>query len=136
VSDVPINGPGFIQIIVSDVPKSAAFYEEHCGAVRDPFFVKHGNASESVAYYGWPAFAIRALRPGEPMPSAPAQTIFVWFRSSDVQATHDRAKAAGVRIVREPWDSPFGRQFTMADPDGYKVTIYEKDQPLYWPPKV
>jgi hypothetical protein len=22
----------------------------------------------------------------------------------------------------------------MADPDGYRITIYEKDQPLYWPP--
>jgi hypothetical protein len=41
VSDVPVNGPGFISIIVSNVPRSAAFYEEHCGAVRDPFFVKH-----------------------------------------------------------------------------------------------
>jgi hypothetical protein len=22
----------------------------------------------------------------------------------------------------------------MADPDGYRITIYEKDQPLFWPP--
>jgi hypothetical protein len=23
----------------------------------------------------------------------------------------------------------------MADPDGYRITIYEKDQPLFWPPR-
>jgi len=23
----------------------------------------------------------------------------------------------------------------MADPDGYRVTVYERDQPLFWPPK-
>jgi len=28
-----------------------------------------------------------------------------------------------------------GRTFTMADPDGYRVTVYEKDQPLFWPPR-
>jgi hypothetical protein len=28
-----------------------------------------------------------------------------------------------------------GRTFVMADPDGYRITIYENDQPLFWPPK-
>jgi hypothetical protein len=23
----------------------------------------------------------------------------------------------------------------MADPDGYRITVYERDQPLFWPPK-
>jgi len=42
---------------------------------------------------------------------------------------------AGVRIIAEPFDGPFGRTFAMSDPDGYRITIYEKDQPLFWPPK-
>jgi predicted enzyme related to lactoylglutathione lyase len=54
---------------------------------------------------------------------------------SNAQAVHDRAKADGVEIVREPFDGPFGRTFTMADPDGYRVTVYEKDQPVFWPPR-
>jgi predicted enzyme related to lactoylglutathione lyase len=40
-----------------------------------------------------------------------------------------------VEIVREPFHGPFGRTFTMADPDGYRVTVYEKDQPVFWPPR-
>jgi predicted enzyme related to lactoylglutathione lyase len=43
--------------------------------------------------------------------------------------------AAGVKIIAEPFDGPFGRTFAMADPDGYRVTVYERDQPLFWPPK-
>jgi hypothetical protein len=43
--------------------------------------------------------------------------------------------AASIRILLEPFDGPFGKTFAMADPDGYRITIYEKDQPLFWPPK-
>jgi predicted enzyme related to lactoylglutathione lyase len=55
--------------------------------------------------------------------------------ASDAQALHDQAAADGVRILVEPFDGPFGRTFAMADPDGYRVTIYERDQPLFWPPR-
>ncbi len=40
-----------------------------------------------------------------------------------------------MRILLEPFDGPFGRTFAMADPDAYRVTVYERDQPLFWPPK-
>ena len=46
-----------------------------------------------------------------------------------------RHVADGIPIVAEPFDGPFGRTFAMADPDGYRITVYEKDQPLFWPPK-
>ena len=38
-------------------------------------------------------------------------------------------------IVQEPYDGPFGRTFALADRDGYKITVYESDRPLFWPPK-
>ena len=40
-----------------------------------------------------------------------------------------------MRVAREPFDGPFGRTFVMAYPDGYLITVYEKNQPLFWPPK-
>lgn len=73
-----VIGPGFLSITVSDIRRSAAFYEQYLDAKRDPF-----------------DFTPAAI---------------------------------------EPFDGPFGRQFIMRDPDGYKITIYEKDQPLFWPP--
>ena len=125
------GSPGFISIQVSDVKRSAEFYEQHLGAVRDTF----DFGPDAVAYVGWPTFGLSAARrPGQSGPSPDTTTIQLWWRASDAQALFDKVKAAGVRIHAEPFDGPFGRTFTMADPDGYRITVYEKDQPLFWPP--
>lgn len=131
MADVKVVGPGFIAITVSDVSRSADFYEEYLGAVRDP----HDFGPAAVAFYGWPAFSVTAARPGAPSPSPDTTTIALWWRASNAQALYDKVKAAGVRVIRAPFDGPFGRTFMMADPDGYRITVYEKDQPLFWPPK-
>jgi catechol 2,3-dioxygenase-like lactoylglutathione lyase family enzyme len=46
-----VVGPGFIAITVSDVARSADFYEKHLGAVRDPY----NFGPTAVAFLGWPA---------------------------------------------------------------------------------
>jgi len=124
--------PGFISIAVTDVARSAAFYERYLGGVRDTFDFGPGSA----VFVGWPTYALSSVRrPGQPGPSPDTTTIQVWWRASDTQALFEQAKADGVPIVAEPFDGPFGRTFTMADPDGYRITVYERDQPLFWPPK-
>jgi len=122
--------PGFISIAVSDVQRSAAFYEEYLGAIRDPFdFGPH-----AVAFLGWPTYALSSVAWSERVvPNASG--IQLWWRASDAQALYEKAVAGGVKILVEPYDGPFGRTFTIADPDGYRVTIYERDQPLFWPPR-
>ena len=124
--------PGFISISVSDAARSAAFYEQHLGAVRDTF----DFGPDAVAFVGWPTFAVSSVRrPGAPAASPETSPIQLWWRASDAQALYERVAAAGVRILAEPFDGPFGRTFAIADPDGYRVTVYEKDQPLFWPPR-
>jgi predicted enzyme related to lactoylglutathione lyase len=126
------GSPGFISIAVTDVERSAAFYERHLGAVRDTF----DFGPDAVAFVGWPTFAVSAVRrPGQPGPSPETTTIQLWWRASDAQALYEDVVAAGIRILQDPFDGPFGRTFAMADPDGYRITVYEKDQPLFWPPK-
>ena len=126
------GSPGFISIAVNDVNRSAAFYEDHLGAVRDTF----DFGPDAVAFVGWPTFAVSSVRrQGQPGPSPETTSIQLWWRASDAQAMYEMVVAAGVRILVEPFDGPFGRTFAMADPDGYRVTIYEKDQPLFWPRK-
>jgi predicted enzyme related to lactoylglutathione lyase len=127
------GSPGFISIAVSDAQKSAAFYERYLGAVRDTF----DFGPDAVAFVGWPTFAVSSVRrPGQSGPSPETTTIQLWWRASDAQALHDMVAADGIPIRVEPFDGPFGRTFVMADPDGYRITVYEKDQPLFWPPKV
>ena len=118
--------PGFISIAVSDVQRSAAFYERYLGAIRDTF----DFGPQAVAFVGWPAFAINSTR----APASNSTSIELWWRASDAQALYERVRDDGVPILLEPSDGPFGRTFAMADPDGYRITIYEKDQPLFWPP--
>jgi len=124
------SSPGFISIAVSDA--NASFYERYLGAVRDTF----DFGPDAVAFVGWPTFAVSSVRrPGQAGPSPETTTIQLWWRASDAQALYDEVVAAGIRILQEPFDGPFGKTFAMADPDGYRITVYEKDQPLFWPPK-
>jgi predicted enzyme related to lactoylglutathione lyase len=122
--------PGFISISVSDPERSAAFYETYLGAIRDTFDFGPGSA----VFVGWPTLALSSAR-SLPEGAAAGSPVQLWWRASDAQALYERAAADGVPILAEPSDGPFGRTFAMADPDGYRVTVYEKDQPLFWPPK-
>src|SRR5438309_12101233 len=119
------GSPGFISITVSDAKRSASFYEQHLGAIRDTF----DFGPDAVAYVGWPTFALSAVRrPGQSGPSPDTTTIQLWWRARDAQALCAKVESAGVRILPEPFDGPFGRTFTMADAVGYRVTVYEKAQ--------
>jgi predicted enzyme related to lactoylglutathione lyase len=131
-STVVTGSPGFISIAVSDLNRSAAFYETYLGAARDTF----DFGPDSAVFVGWPTFALSsARRPGQPAPDADRTSIQLWWRASDAQALYERVVADRVPVLVEPFDGPFGRTFAMADPDGYRITIYEKDQPLFWPPR-
>jgi len=131
MDDVAITpSPGFISIAVNDVARSAAFYERYLGGIRDTF----DFGPQSAVFVGWPTYALNSQRPPQ-RDQPPTSTIQVWWRASDAQALYERAAADGVPILVEPFDGPFGRTFAMADPDGYRITIYERDQPLFWPPK-
>jgi len=93
--------PGFVSIAVTDVVRSAAFYEKHLGAVRDTF----DFGPDAVAFVGWPTFAISSVRrPGQAGPSPETTTIQLWWRASDAQALHDSVAAAGVPILVPPFD--------------------------------
>jgi predicted enzyme related to lactoylglutathione lyase len=124
--------PGFVSIAVTDIKRSATFYEQYLGGIRDTF----DFGPDSAVFVGWPTYALSsARRPGQPEPSPASTSIQLWWRASDAQALYQRAAADGIAILVEPFDGPFGRTFAMADPDGYRITVYERDQPLFWPPK-
>jgi predicted enzyme related to lactoylglutathione lyase len=57
----------------------------------------------------------------------PGLGVALWLHADDAQALHDSLAATGTTILSPPADTPFGRTFTFADPDGYAITIH--DQP-------
>ena len=119
-----ITGPDFIALQVRDLERAAAFYEERLGLRRAPFSPPH-----AVVFATTPVpFAVRDAQPDVDLDAAghPGLGVALWLHSTDAQALHDALDAAGVPILTPPFDGPFGRTFAFADPDGYAVTIHDK----------
>jgi predicted enzyme related to lactoylglutathione lyase len=121
---MPVTGPDFVSLQVRDLDASRAFYETHLGLVRSPAGPPH-----AVVFTTTPiAFALRGLLPGTDLDAVvqPGLGVALWLHATDVQAIHDALVEAGVTVVAEPIDGPFGRTFTFADPDGYHVTLHDR----------
>jgi len=119
-----VTGPDFISLQVRDLPASQAFYEHYLGLVRSPAGPPH-----AVVFTTTPiAFALRDLAPGVDLDAAgqPGIGTAIWLHATDVQGIHDALVADGHTIVTDPFDGPFGRTFTLADPDGYRITLHDR----------
>jgi catechol 2,3-dioxygenase-like lactoylglutathione lyase family enzyme len=119
-----VSGPDFISLQVRDLAASQAFHERYLGLVRSPAGPPHAVVFDTKPV----AFAVRDLTPGTDLAAAPQPGIGVgiWLHATDVQAIHDTLLADGYAIVFAPIDGPFGRTFTLADPDGYQVTLHDR----------
>ena len=121
---MPVTGPNFISLQVRNLDSSQKFYEQYLGMVRSPAGPPHAVVFQTAPI----AFALRGLVPGTDLDSVaqPGLGTAVWLHATDVQAIHDTLDADGHRIVAAPFDGPFGRTFTFADPDGYHVTLHDR----------
>ena len=117
-----VLGPDFLSLQVRDLDRSAAFYEQHLGLTRQP------GPPHAVVFATTPAaFAVRSPLPGVDLDAGPlGHGIGVWMHAPEAESVHDALVAAGVTIVVEPVQGPFGYTFTFADPDGYQVTLHDR----------
>jgi predicted enzyme related to lactoylglutathione lyase len=118
-----IGGPDFVSFQVRDLDASARFYADVVGMTRIPVPNPHAAAFSD----GTTTFAVRTPVEGMDLDAGDlGRGIGVWFRDPDAAALHRRITDAGVRVVTEPVDGPFGFTFAFADPDGYTVTVHER----------
>jgi predicted enzyme related to lactoylglutathione lyase len=119
---MPAIGPDFISLQVRDLEGSAAFYERYLGLARNPAGPPHAVVFDAKPI----AFAVRDPLPGVDLNALrqPGEGIAVWLHAPDAQQIHDALADAGTTIITEPFDGPFGRTFTFADPDGYQITLH------------
>ena len=119
---MPATGPDFIALQVRDLESSAVFYEQYLGLVRSTAGPPHAVVFDTKPV----AFAVRDPMPGLDLDAIrqPGGGIAVWLHAPDAQEIHDALAAAGTAIVTPPFDGPFGRTFTFADPDGYQITLH------------
>jgi catechol 2,3-dioxygenase-like lactoylglutathione lyase family enzyme len=120
---MPVTGPDFISLQVSDLDASREFYERYLGLVRSPAGPPHAVVFDTQPI----AFALRDVVPGTDLASAghPGVGTAVWLHATGVQEIHDALAADGHPITAAPIDGPFGRTFTFADPDGYRITLHD-----------
>lgn len=121
---MPVTGPDFLSLQARDLVASQAFYERYLGLVRSPSGPPH-----AVVFATTPiAFALRDIAPGTDLAGVdqPGIGAAIWLHATDVQAIHDALVADGHTIVMDPIDGPFGRTFTFADPDGYRITLHDR----------
>jgi predicted enzyme related to lactoylglutathione lyase len=119
------TGPDFISLQVRDLERSAAFYQHYLGLKRSAAGPPH-----AVVFSTRPiAFAVRDTAPGTDLNTIaqPGQGMALWLHAPDAQDIHDALTAAGTTIISAPADGPFGRTFTFADPDGYHVTLHDRN---------
>ncbi|MGW5719559.1 VOC family protein [Amycolatopsis sp. NPDC003865] len=121
---MPATGPDFISLQARDLAASQAFYERYLGLVRSPAGPPHAVVFDTKPI----AFALRDVVPGTDLDSVtqPGIGAAIWLHATEVQAIHDALAADGHPIVAEPIDGPFGRTFTFADPDGYRITLHDR----------
>ncbi|RLK49002.1 VOC family protein [Microbacterium telephonicum] len=121
---MPVTGPDFISLQVRDLDASQAFYERYLGLVCSPAGPPH-----AVVFTTTPiSFALREIVAGTELASAqhPGVGAAVWMHATDVQQIHDTLVADGHTIAMDPIDGPFGRTFTLVDPDGYRITLHDR----------
>jgi catechol 2,3-dioxygenase-like lactoylglutathione lyase family enzyme len=66
-------------------------------------------------------------------PESSAGPVMLWLQVRDVRAEHARLAAAGVRVLREPVEEPWGLiEMWIEDPDGVRIVVVEvpADHPL------
>ena len=107
----------FAGLTVKDVAKATEFYTNRLGlkAVQE-----QPGEYTMFAPGGDTMFAVLSGIPDADV----TQSFDAAFVVEDVDATHKAWKEAGVEMVTEPHDMPFGRTFLIRTPDGHVLRAY------------
>ena len=114
-------GLNFVMLYVPDIQKARAFYTEKLGFVvedEQPAFVQFKQNAGMGAIF--------ALQ--EQANFSPHQGVELWWMVDNADATYATLVSNGVEIVSQPSDEPFGRAFTIKDPAGNIINMF---QPAY-----
>jgi lactoylglutathione lyase len=121
-----------VVLYCSDLERSVALYRDGFGMIESYRFPKTGAAEHVELKLGGttlglssPAGLVTHGMP--PVARGTGQPFELAFGCEDADAALDRLRAAGCRIVREPFDTPAGnRTAYVEDFDGNRISIYAR----------
>ncbi len=113
-----------VNLFVRDIPTSRQFYSEKLGIAAD-----EAQSDNSTFVFlpmkGECALLLQAARTADAGITTAPGGVEVGFEVDDVDATWNSWKEAGVKLINEPHDKPFGRTFNGLDPDGHLLNVYK-----------
>ncbi len=116
-----------IELRVADVERSRRFYRDLIG-VPVGELETHGADAEPHAHATWGEWSSSepTLLMVNIYPAAGETTrARLGFAVGDLDATHERLRAAGTAVIRPPHGQPWGRTASYRDPDGNVVSLTE-----------
>jgi catechol 2,3-dioxygenase-like lactoylglutathione lyase family enzyme len=112
----------------SDPGRSRRFYRDTLGlAVYREF--GPADSPGTVFFLGGGFLEVSGHSDAAPV----AEGLAVWLQVRDLSTEHERLSAAGVPVLREPRQEPWGlHEMWIADPDGVRLVLVEvpADHPL------
>jgi lactoylglutathione lyase len=106
----------------TDLPRSVAFYTERFGFEESYRFPDSGRPQFVVV--GLETFSLGL---GEVEEAAPAGRAALWLYCEDVDAELAALRQAGVEVVKDAEDQPYGeRMASVLDPGGNEVFIAQR----------
>ncbi|HEY1820540.1 MAG TPA: glyoxalase superfamily protein [Trebonia sp.] len=103
-----------------DLDRSRRFYRDVLGLA---IYREFGPADDPgvVFFLGQGLLEVSGHRPA--LSGGP---VMIWLQVRDVRAEHRRLAAAGVRVLREPVEEPWGlTEMWIEDPDGVRIVVVE-----------
>lgn len=130
---------GFIPALtVTDMGRSVRFYEDALG-FRSTFVIPGPDGAPVFTSLsnGDATLMLGVVRAEAPEPVVPGSlgagvNLYVTVsESDDIDALFERAWNAGARVISKPTDQYWGdRDWTVADPDGYQLTVGKQTRVL------
>ncbi len=113
-----LQGLNFVMLYVPDIEQARAFYTEKLGFVvegQQPGFIMFKQNAGIGA-----TFALQ-----EQAGVAPHQGVELWWLVDNADATYATLVSHNVEIVSQPTNEPFGRAFTIKDPVGNIINMFQ-----------
>jgi predicted enzyme related to lactoylglutathione lyase len=101
---------------VQDLSKTIEFYEQL------GFDFKIKEETHARAYMNWYSIDFEVAETSENR----GEGIFIYLSVDDVDATYEESVSMGLEPLSEPVNEHGNREFTVKDPDGYKLVFFKR----------
>lgn len=117
-----IEQMSWLGLVVKDIEAATAFYRDKLGLAVDEAESMPGVYTQFKLNGGG---AILALVRRDFEQEMASQSFDTALMTADADAVYRQFQAAGVEVVGEPHDMPFGRTFLFHTPDGHVLRVLQ-----------